>query len=104
MPTIPVDTSSLALWVHECTPKFISDVDQAVDAYEDLCRADIMRADDDIVRSVPPVTLELIDSGKRAHRLLLMLSTLPSEEHSWLFPRPSQGTSIPRRTSVWADV
>jgi len=72
-------------------PKFINDVDQAVDAYEDLCRADIMRADDDIVSFVHPATLELIDSGKRVLRLLLMLSTSPSEGHSWPFHPLFQG-------------
>jgi hypothetical protein len=81
LPTIPVDTSSLALWVHECTPKFISDVDQAVEAYEDLCRADIMRADDDIVCAFSSRCSQLTNSGKRAHRLSLMLSTLLSGGH-----------------------
>jgi len=59
LPTIPVDTSSLALWLHECTPKFVEDVEQATEAYEDLCRADIMRADDDIVS--PPPSRSLAD-------------------------------------------
>jgi hypothetical protein len=43
---------------------------------------------------------QLTNSGKRAHRLLLMPSTLPSEGHSWPSPRPSQGKSIDFRRVI----
>lgn len=50
MPTVPVDASSFALWIHQSLPSFCTEVEQVSEAIDDLCRADIMRTDDDIVR------------------------------------------------------
>lgn len=78
--TIPLDTSSFALWLHENVPKFTSTVDEASAAIEDLCRADIMKADDDIVRAeserlIFVLKSDLPDSGKLVRKLLHTPST-----------------------------
>lgn len=55
VPTVPIDASSFALWIHQSLPSFCTEVEQVSEAVDDLCRADIMRTDDDIVRH--PATL-----------------------------------------------
>jgi cell cycle checkpoint protein len=49
IPTIPLDASSFALWIHQSLPSFCSKIEEVADAVDHLCRADIMRTDDDIV-------------------------------------------------------
>ena len=49
LPTIPLDASSFALWLHQNVLSFCSDVEQAGEAIEHICLADNMRTDDDIV-------------------------------------------------------
>ncbi|ORX33735.1 Rad17 cell cycle checkpoint protein-domain-containing protein [Kockovaella imperatae] len=51
IPTIPVDTSSFALWVHQSLPAYCTDVDQVGAALDDLCSADVMRTEEDIWQS-----------------------------------------------------
>ncbi|RSH93942.1 Cell cycle checkpoint protein rad17 [Saitozyma podzolica] len=51
VPTVPVDASSFALWIHQSLPSFCTEIEQASEAVDDLCRADIMRTDDDIWQS-----------------------------------------------------
>jgi cell cycle checkpoint protein len=49
IPTIPVDTSMFALWLHHNIPQFCTDVEQVSSIMDDLCGADLMRTEDDIV-------------------------------------------------------
>jgi cell cycle checkpoint protein len=49
MPTIPIDASSFALWIHQSLPAFCTEIDQVSLALDDMCGADIMRTDDDMV-------------------------------------------------------
>lgn len=51
LPTIPVDSSSFALWIHQSLPSFCNEVEEVSFALDDFCCADIMRTDDDIVSS-----------------------------------------------------
>lgn len=47
--SVPVDTATFTLWIHQNLPSFCSDVEEVEEAYDDICRADLMRADDDLV-------------------------------------------------------
>lgn len=49
--SVPVDTATFMLWLHQNLPPFCSQIEQVDEAYEDICRADLMRADDDLVSS-----------------------------------------------------
>lgn len=60
LPTIPIDTSSFALWLHENAPKFVNSIDESAEVVEDLCRADIMKSDDDIVSETDPVRDQML--------------------------------------------
>lgn len=49
IPSIPIDSSSFALWIHQTFPSFCTDVEQVAEGMDYLCLADVMRTDDDIV-------------------------------------------------------
>nr|XP_031861175.1 uncharacterized protein CI109_003536 [Kwoniella shandongensis]KAA5528247.1 hypothetical protein CI109_003536 [Kwoniella shandongensis] len=51
VPTIPVDASSFALWIHQSLPSFCTDIEQVSSGIDELCAADVMRTDDDIWQS-----------------------------------------------------
>ncbi|KAL7424215.1 RFC checkpoint protein Rad17 [Cryptotrichosporon argae] len=53
IPTIPVDASTFALWIHQNFPGFCIEIEQAADAMDRFCDADVMRTDDDIWQSSP---------------------------------------------------
>jgi cell cycle checkpoint protein len=50
VPSIPIDASSFALWIHQSLPAFCTDIEQISNALDSLCGSDIMRTDDDVVR------------------------------------------------------
>lgn len=47
--SVPVDTATFTLWIHQNLPSFCFEVEEVEEAYDDICRADLMRADDDLV-------------------------------------------------------
>ncbi|WRT67333.1 uncharacterized protein IL334_004303 [Kwoniella shivajii] len=51
IPTIPVDASSFALWIHQSFPNYCQEIEQVSLGLDELCAADIMRTDDDIWQS-----------------------------------------------------
>ncbi|KIY34336.1 cell cycle checkpoint protein [Cryptococcus gattii E566] len=53
IPSIPIDSSSFALWIHQTFPSFCTDVEQVAEGMDYLCLADVMRTDDDIWHSSP---------------------------------------------------
>ncbi|WVF71982.1 hypothetical protein IAT40_006793 [Kwoniella sp. CBS 6097] len=53
IPSVPIDASSFALWVHQSFPDFCQNVEQVSRGLDELCSADIMRTDDDIWQSSP---------------------------------------------------
>ncbi|OCF36625.1 hypothetical protein I316_01877 [Kwoniella heveanensis BCC8398] len=53
IPSVPVDASSFALWIHQSFPEFCQDIEQTSTGLDALCSADIMRTDDDIWQSSP---------------------------------------------------
>jgi cell cycle checkpoint protein len=57
IPTIPIDASSFALWIHQNLHSFCTVVEQVAEGIDDLCRSDIMRTDDDFVRASLPLSL-----------------------------------------------
>lgn len=50
LPSIPVDTSTFALWVHQNLPGFCSEIDQVAAINDLFCDADLMKTESDIVR------------------------------------------------------
>lgn len=77
--SVPVDTATFMLWLHQNLPPFCSQIEQVDEALEDICRADLMRADDDLVsrRHNGSCLWSIADvnpSGKDPHRRLLMPS------------------------------
>ncbi|WVN86688.1 uncharacterized protein L203_101860 [Cryptococcus depauperatus CBS 7841] len=53
IPSIPIDASSFALWVHQSFPSFCDNIEQVSKGMDELCSADIMRTDNDIWHSSP---------------------------------------------------
>ncbi|WVQ98933.1 hypothetical protein IAU59_006065 [Kwoniella sp. CBS 9459] len=51
IPSVPVDASTFALWIHQSFPEFCEDIEQVSAGIDELCSADIMRTDDDIWQS-----------------------------------------------------
>jgi cell cycle checkpoint protein len=49
IPTVPVDASTLALWIHHNIPQYCDDIEQLGAILDDFGAADVMRTDDDIV-------------------------------------------------------
>lgn len=82
--SVPVDTATFTLWIHQNLPAFCSEVEEVEEAYDDICRADLMRADDDLVswkrgrreRCSANCELALVRSGRDLNRRLRMLSML----------------------------
>ncbi|CAK9784093.1 hypothetical protein CC85DRAFT_268159 [Cutaneotrichosporon oleaginosum] len=52
-PTIPVDASTFALWIHQNVPSFCTEIEQLSAILDDFCFADLMRTEDDIWQSSP---------------------------------------------------
>jgi cell cycle checkpoint protein len=53
IPTIPVDASTFALWIHHNVPQFCDEIEELSAILDDFGAADLMRTDDDIVREAP---------------------------------------------------
>ncbi|WVQ71805.1 hypothetical protein IAR50_001347 [Cryptococcus sp. DSM 104548] len=53
IPSIPLDASSFALWVHQSLPSFCEEIEQVSQGLDYLVESDIMRTDDDIWQSQP---------------------------------------------------
>ena len=67
IPTIPVDASSFALWIHQSFPSFCAVVSEVSVAADALCTADVIRSEDDIVSSQPgDLGMFSLDSDKRS--------------------------------------
>ncbi|BEJ12354.1 hypothetical protein CspHIS471_0208140 [Cutaneotrichosporon sp. HIS471] len=53
VPTIPVDASTFALWIHQNVPSFCTEIEELSAILDDFCVADLMRTEDDIWQSSP---------------------------------------------------
>ncbi|ODO10847.1 hypothetical protein I350_01446 [Cryptococcus amylolentus CBS 6273] len=53
IPSIPLDASSFALWVHQSLPSFCEEIEQVSQGLDYLVESDAMRTDDDIWQSQP---------------------------------------------------
>lgn len=114
--SVPVDTATFTLWIHQNLPSFCSDVEEVEEAYDDICRADLMRADDDLVgamgskydrRSANSEPFPCFIVAKVATRHCLCFSCCSTRRSEWssdsrtevgsAFPRSSVGILTPIR-------
>ncbi|WVW82874.1 hypothetical protein I302_104886 [Kwoniella bestiolae CBS 10118] len=51
IPTIPIDASSFALWIHQSFLNYCNEIEEVSAGLDELCSADVMRTDDDIWQS-----------------------------------------------------
>ncbi|WWC69257.1 uncharacterized protein I206_103195 [Kwoniella pini CBS 10737] len=85
IPTIPIDASSFALWLHQSFPNYCSDIEEVSAGLDELCSADIMRTDDDIWQSSSQAISYALHLSVRG-----LLISLPSP-----VPRRSQKVNKP---------
>ncbi|KAK4685335.1 cell cycle checkpoint protein, partial [Tremellales sp. Uapishka_1] len=86
IPTIPVDASSFALWIHQSIYSFCNDIEEASMAADNICSADIMRTDDDFWQSSPQAiaySLHLTIRGA----LMALPSPVPRNKQKVLKPQ-----------------
>ncbi|KAK8869618.1 hypothetical protein IAR55_000185 [Kwoniella newhampshirensis] len=86
IPTIPVDASSFALWIHQSFPAFCTEIEQVSAGVDQLCAADVMRTEDDMWQSSPQAIAYSLHLSIRG-----MLMSLPSP-----VPRKSQKVIKPQ--------
>ncbi|WVQ69872.1 uncharacterized protein L199_008094 [Kwoniella botswanensis] len=86
IPTIPVDASSFALWMHQSFPNYCNEIEQVSAGLDELCSADVMRTDDDIWQSSPQAISYALHLSVRG-----VLMSLPSP-----VPRKSQKVVKPQ--------
>ena len=79
-------------------------MDQAVEAYEDLCRADIMRADDDIVSSFVHGNGVADGQWQASPQAIAYALHLTVRGTLMALPSPVPRYVNSRRTSNWSDV
>ncbi|KAJ9118987.1 hypothetical protein QFC24_005953 [Naganishia onofrii] len=51
--SVPVDTASFMLWIHQNLPQFCAQIEEVGEAYDYICHADLTRADDDLWQRSP---------------------------------------------------
>ncbi|WWC89761.1 uncharacterized protein L201_004687 [Kwoniella dendrophila CBS 6074] len=86
IPTVPVDASSFALWLHQSFPNYCKEVEEVSAGLDELCTADIMRTDDDIWQSSTQAISYALHLSVRG-----LLMSLPSP-----VPRKSQKVTKPQ--------
>ncbi|KAK6903145.1 hypothetical protein I203_108408 [Kwoniella mangroviensis CBS 8507] len=86
IPTIPVDASSFALWIHQSFPYYCNEIEEVSTGLDELCSADVMRTDDDIWQSSPQAISYALHLSVRG-----ILMSLPSP-----VPRKSQKVVKPQ--------
>ncbi|WWC60908.1 uncharacterized protein I303_103484 [Kwoniella dejecticola CBS 10117] len=86
IPTIPIDASSFALWLHQSVPNYCNEIEEVSAGLDALCSADIMRTDDDIWQSSTQAIAYALHLSVRG-----ILMSLPSP-----VPRRSQKATKPQ--------
>ncbi|ORY20600.1 Rad17 cell cycle checkpoint protein-domain-containing protein [Naematelia encephala] len=86
LPTIPVDASSFALWVHQSFPSFCTDIEQTSNYLDELCFADVLRTDDDIWQSSPQAIAYSLHLTVRG-ALMALPSPVPRNHQKILKPQ-----------------
>ncbi|EIW70024.1 hypothetical protein TREMEDRAFT_30228, partial [Tremella mesenterica DSM 1558] len=109
LPTISVDASTFSLWLHQSLPSFCTDIDQVAEAYDDLCRADMMRTDDDIWQSSPQAIAYALHIVVRGC-LLALPSPVPRRNNQkvikpqWFDAYRSERENSSRINMTWASL
>ncbi|GMK55142.1 hypothetical protein CspeluHIS016_0201980 [Cutaneotrichosporon spelunceum] len=93
VPTIPVDASTFALWIHQNVTSFCTEIEQLSAILDGFCVADLMRTEDDVWQSSPQAISYALQLTVRG-----TLMGLPSP-----VPRSNQKVTKPRFFQAFRD-